>query len=160
MKTLDGSDAIIFGCATYMGSVSAIFKAFLEKAYDPWVDQRWKDKIAGGFTNSGSQNGDKLCSLFQLVIFAMQMNMFWVGIGDPPGNNWSGGDVTDINRLGTWLGAIGQSNGDQGSEFAPSAGDRVDRKAIWDENRADHTQNGKTAANTSPSRLVKLNSDA
>lgn len=125
MNMLDDSDAIIFGCATYMGSVSAIFKAFLEKAFDPWTEQRWKDKIAGGFTNSSSQSGDKLCSLFQLVIFAMQMNMLWIGIGDPPGNNWSGGRVSDINRLGAWLGAMGQSNIDQESDVAPSAGDRV-----------------------------------
>lgn len=51
------------------GGGHTIFKAFLEKAFDPWMEQRWKDKIAGGFTNSSSQNGDELCSLFQLVIF-------------------------------------------------------------------------------------------
>ena len=52
METLDGSDGIVFGCATYMGSASAIFKAFLEAAFQPrWLEQRWKDKIAAGFTN-------------------------------------------------------------------------------------------------------------
>ena len=48
------SDAVVFGCATYMGSGSAIFKAFLEAACEPhWLEQRRKDKIAAGFTEHG-----------------------------------------------------------------------------------------------------------
>lgn len=121
MDTLDGSDGIVFGCATYMGSASAIFKAFLEAAFRPhWLEQRWKDKIAAGFTNSASQSGDKLCTLLQLTVFAMQMGMIWVGVGDLPGNNWRGGARSDLNRLGTWVGAMGQSNAD---EDMPSIGD-------------------------------------
>jgi multimeric flavodoxin WrbA len=121
MEALDASDGIIFGCATYMGSASAIFKSFLEAAFLPhWLEQRWKDKVAAGFTNSASQNGDKLSTLLQLTIFAMQMGMIWVGVSDLPGNNWSGGSRTDLNRLGTWLGAMGQSNAD---EDKPSIGD-------------------------------------
>jgi NAD(P)H dehydrogenase (quinone) len=126
MAQLERSDAIVFGCTTYMGSVSAIFKAFLEKTFDPaWKDQLWKDKIAAAFTNSASQNGDKLSTLIQLSVFAAQMGMIWVGVGDPPGNNWSGGTPNDINRLGSWLGAMGQSNADQGPDLAPSVGDRL-----------------------------------
>jgi NAD(P)H dehydrogenase (quinone) len=118
MSALDG---IVFGCATYMGSASAIFKAFLEAAFQPhWLEQRWKDKIAAAFTNSASQNGDKLCTLLQLAIFAMQMGMIWVGVSDLPENNWSGGTRSDLNRLGTWIGAMGQSNAD---EDYPSIGD-------------------------------------
>ena len=121
MEALDGSDGIVFGCATYMGSASAIFKAFLEAAFQPhWLEQRWKDKIAAGFTNSASQSGDKLTTLFQLAVFAMQMGMIWVGVSDLPGNNWSGGSRSDLNRLGTWMGAMGQSNAD---EDTPSIGD-------------------------------------
>jgi multimeric flavodoxin WrbA len=121
MAQLDNSDGVVFGCATYMGSGSAIFKAFLEAAFQPhWLEQRWKDKVAAGFTNSASQNGDKFSTLMQLSVFAMQMGMIWVGVGDLPGNNWSGGSHTDINRLGTWMGAMGQSNAD---EAKPSLGD-------------------------------------
>jgi|SRR5215469_15771959 len=121
MEQLDACDGIIFGCATYMGSGSAIFKSFLEAAFRPhWLEQRWKDKIAAGFTNSASQNGDKLSTLFQLMVFAMQMGMLWIGLSDLPGNNWSGGSRTDLNRLGTWVGAMGQSNAD---EATPSIGD-------------------------------------
>lgn len=120
MKALDASDGIVLGCATYMGSGSAIFKAFLEAAFLPhWLEQRWKDKIAAGFTNSASQSGDKLSTLFQLMVFAMQMGMIWVGVSDLPGNNWSDGSRSDLNRLGTWVGAMGQSNADEDS---PSIG--------------------------------------
>jgi len=121
LSELDRSDGIVFGCATYMGSGSAIFKSFLEAAFRPhWLEQRWKDKVAAGFTNSASQNGDKLATLIQLTVFAMQMGMIWVGVGDLPGNNWSGGARSDLNRLGTWVGAMGQSNAD---EAEPSIGD-------------------------------------
>lgn len=117
------SDAIALGCATYMGSGSAIFKAFLETAFGPWKSQSWKDKFGCGFTNSASQNGDKLSTLIQLAIFGAQMGLIWVGVGDGPGNNWSGGSVNDNNRLGSWIGAMGQSNGDHGPDLAPSPGD-------------------------------------
>lgn len=50
----------------------------------------------------------------------MQMGMIWVGVGDLPGNNWSGGGRSDLNRLGTWVGAMGQSNAD---EDTPSIAD-------------------------------------
>jgi multimeric flavodoxin WrbA len=125
MQTLDRSDAIIFGAPTFMGSISSVFKAFMEATFTLWFEQRWKDKIASGFTNSASQSGDKLSSLMQLVVLAAQLSMIWVGGGDPPGNNWTGGSVNDINRLGSWLGVMGQSNGDQGPDLAPSQGDRL-----------------------------------
>ena len=56
----------------------------------------------------------------QFVIFAAQMGMIWVGVSDLPGNNWSGGSRSDLNRLGAWVGAMGQSNAD---ESGPSLGD-------------------------------------
>ena len=122
---LDASDAIAFGCATYMGSASAIFKAFLETSFEKWAVQAWKDKFACAFTNSASQNGDKLSTLIELAVFGAQMGMFWVGVGDGPGNNWSGGTVEDNNRLGSWLGAMGQSNADHSPDLAPSVGDHL-----------------------------------
>jgi len=125
LAQLETSDAIVFGCATYMGSGSAIFKSFLETSFQKWVTQSWKDKFGAAFTNSASQSGDKLSTLIQLAIFGAQMGMIWVGVGDGPGNNWSGGTSSDNNRLGSWIGAMGQSNGDQDPSIAPSAGDRV-----------------------------------
>jgi NAD(P)H dehydrogenase (quinone) len=123
-ELLQESDAIILGSPTYMGMVSARLKTFLEWAFNPWRAQAWKDKIAAGFTNSASQSGDKLNTLIDLSVFAAQMGMIWVGVGDPPGNNWSGGSRDDVNRLGTWLGAMSQSHGDRPAAEEPPASDR------------------------------------
>jgi multimeric flavodoxin WrbA len=116
---LKAADAIIFGAPTYMGSLSAPFKAFMDASSKQWMAGDWKDKVAGGFTNSASQSGDKLNSLFQLVVFATQHGMIWVGLGLPPGNNHSKGSVEDLNRLGIFLGAAAQSNADQGPDVVP-----------------------------------------
>jgi multimeric flavodoxin WrbA len=123
VETLGASDAILFGSPTYMGDVSAVYKMFLEWAFNPWLKQEWKDKFAAGFTNSASQSGDKLNTLQSLSVFAMQMGMIWVGVGDPPGNNWSGGSRNDTNRLGTFLGAMAQSNGDGDAATEPPDSD-------------------------------------
>lgn len=120
---LESADAIIFGCPTYMGSTSAGFKAFMEESSAVWAEQKWKDKLAAGFTNSASQSGDKLNTLVDLAIFAAQHSMIWVSLGLMPGNNDSRASVNDINRIGSYLGAMAQSNKDQGPADAPPAND-------------------------------------
>jgi len=40
-----------------------------------------------------------------------------------PGNNNSKGSVEDLNRLGSFLGAMAQSNADQGPDAGPIASD-------------------------------------
>lgn len=121
--TLEAADAIVFGSPTYMGSASGPFKTFMDASSKVWFTQNWKDKIAAGFTNSASQSGDKLSTLTQLAIFAAQHSMIWVGTGLMPGNNNSKGSVEDLNRLGSFLGAMAQSNADQGPETGPIPSD-------------------------------------
>jgi multimeric flavodoxin WrbA len=113
---LDAADAIIFGAPTYMGSLSAPFKAFMEASSKRWYTRAWQDKLAAGFTNSASQSGDKLNSLLQLMVFAAQHGMLWVSLGLLPGNNSSQGNPDDLNRLGSYAGAMAQSNTDQGAD--------------------------------------------
>jgi NAD(P)H dehydrogenase (quinone) len=127
---LNNSDAIIFGCPTYMGSGSAEFKRFMEASSKLWSEQKWQNKLAAGFTNSGSQNGDKLNTLMQLAIFAAQHGMLWVSLGLLPGNNTSTGSTDDLNRLGSFLGAMAQSNIDQGSDQVPPKSDRETATAL------------------------------
>jgi len=115
-EELAAADAIVFGAPTYMGSVSAPFKTFMDASSKVWFGQGWKNKLAAGFTNSASQSGDKLNSLTQLTIYAAQHGMVWVGLGMMPGNNSSKGSVDDLNRLGSFLGAMAQSNSDQGAD--------------------------------------------
>jgi NAD(P)H dehydrogenase (quinone) len=122
---LASAEAIIFGSPTYMASASAAFKAFQEATSNAVFAKgfAWKDKIAAGFTNSGSRSGDKLATLIQIALFAAQHGMHWVNLGLPPANNSTKGSEADLNRLGFWLGAGAQSNIDQGSDVTPPEAD-------------------------------------
>ena len=121
---LEASDAIVFGSPTYNGSPSARFKQFCEDSTKSvWTGMKWRNKVAAGFTNSGAQNGDKLHSLISMALFAAQHGMLWVGLDLKPGNDNSRGSVHDLNRLGSWLGAMAQSNGDQGPDDTPITSD-------------------------------------
>ena len=75
-ELLDGADAIIMGAPTYMGSLSAPFKAFMDAtSHLQYAEKRWEGKIAAGFTNGASRGGDKQNSLVQLMTFAAQHQM-------------------------------------------------------------------------------------
>ena len=121
-EELNEYDGIIFGSPTYMGSVSAPFKEFMDKSSKVWFNQKWKDKIAAGFTNSNSMNGDKLNTLTQLSIFAMQHSMIWVGLGLMNSDPNNAGNIKAINRLGSYLGAMAQSD-NASPEITPPEGD-------------------------------------
>ncbi|HEX9852710.1 MAG TPA: flavodoxin family protein [Woeseiaceae bacterium] len=122
-SSLDDAESIIFGCPTYMGSLSAGIKKFMELTSPRWFEQKWADKLAAGFTNSGSQNGDKQNTLVDLATFAAQHGMVWINLNLLPGNNVSTGSVADLNRLGSCLGAMAQSNIDQAAEIVPPDSD-------------------------------------
>jgi multimeric flavodoxin WrbA len=118
---LDAADAIVFGTPTYMGNVSAEFAKFAEWSSKRWMSRAWQDKLAAGFTNTASWNGDKQNTLVQLMTLAMQHGMVWVGLGQAPGFNHSKGSIEDLNRLGASVGAMAQSNADQGVEGTPAS---------------------------------------
>jgi NAD(P)H dehydrogenase (quinone) len=124
-EVLDAADAIIFGCPTYMGSGSARMKSFMEESLRPqFLERRWQDKLAGGFTNSAGMSGDKLSTLQQLACFASQHGMIWVPLGQLPGWQDSTGSAADLNRLSAFLGLMAQSNSDEGPGSAPPHSDR------------------------------------
>jgi NAD(P)H dehydrogenase (quinone) len=109
---LDAADAIIFGSPTYMGTASAAFHAFAEASGKRWLTRRWQDKLAAGFTNSGSMAGDKSSTLGYFSTLAAQHGMIWVSLGLAAGWNSSSGSEFDLNRLGFYQGAAAQSNVD------------------------------------------------
>jgi multimeric flavodoxin WrbA len=122
-EKLDVAEAIIFGCPTYMGCPSAGMKQFMEATSGRWMTQTWADKLAAGFTNSGSQNGDKQNTLVDIATFAAQHGMVWINLNILPGNNSSAGSAEDLNRLGASLGAMAQSNVDESAEVVPPQAD-------------------------------------
>lgn len=123
-ERLEKSDAIIFGSPTYNGLISAKLKQFFEDSTKrAWAQQKWRNKIAAGFTNSGAQHGDKLNSLVSMALFAAQHGMIWVGLDLMPGNSSSTGSDADLNRLGSWLGVMTQANTDEPPELSPPDSD-------------------------------------
>jgi multimeric flavodoxin WrbA len=114
---LDAADAIIFGSPTYFGNVSAGFKAFMESTASTWFSQGWKDKLAAGFTNSSTTNGDKLNTLVSLSLFAAQHGMIWLSQGIMP--EYEDGRQTDgQNRMASYLGLMVLSDNKHG-ELSP-----------------------------------------
>lgn len=120
--TLASADGIIFGCPTYMGGVSADFKKFADASSKAWFKLEWKDKIAAGFTNSASMNGDKLSSLQYMWTLSQQHGMIWVGTG-LMASSTKAAQRNDINYLGGFSGLLGQSPSDASPEEGPLPGD-------------------------------------
>jgi NAD(P)H dehydrogenase (quinone) len=122
--TLEKMDAIIFGCPTYMGSASGRFKMFMDAtSRRVFFEQKWKNKVAAGFTNGASRSGDKLNTLQQLSIFAAQHSMHWVNLGLMSGHNNSTSTEDSLNRHGFFLGAAAQSDADLSAEDAATKAD-------------------------------------
>jgi NAD(P)H dehydrogenase (quinone) len=115
---LDMADAIVFGCPTYMGSLSAAMKLFMEQSSKRWLARTWQGKLAAGFTNGGGLSGDKLAVLQQINLFAMQHGMLWTGLPLLP----TGRDTDDLNRMSSFLGLMTQSD-NAPVEFTPPKGD-------------------------------------
>jgi NAD(P)H dehydrogenase (quinone) len=122
-EKLAAADAIIFGSPTYMGTVSWQFKKFADASSKPWFTQAWKDKIAAGFTNSASTNGDKYNTINYMFTLSMQHAMIWVGTGMMPANHAAAKREDDLNWIGAFTGAMSISPSDVGPDQAPRAGD-------------------------------------
>ncbi|HYF42998.1 MAG TPA: flavodoxin family protein [Ramlibacter sp.] len=104
-EQLAGSRAIVFGSPTYMGNVSWQFKKFADATSRVWAQQGWKDKLAAGFTNSASLNGDKLATLQALFTLSQQHGMLWVGTGMLPANA-KASTRDDLNHLASFSGLM------------------------------------------------------
>jgi NAD(P)H dehydrogenase (quinone) len=118
LAQLDASDAIIFGSPTYMGGPSGQFKTFADATGGAWYGQKWKDKIASGFSVSNSPAGDKFSTLQYFHTLAMQHGMIWVGLGELPMQ------PNGVNRLGSFAGATAQA-GQESPEVAPNEADKL-----------------------------------
>ncbi|MEE4155569.1 MAG: flavodoxin family protein [Erythrobacter sp.] len=115
-------DAIIYGSPTYMGGPAWQFKKFADASSKPWFELKWKDKFAGGFTNSASVNGDKFSTIQYFMTLAMQHGQIWIGTGLLPANTKANGP-DDVNWTGGSGGALAISPADASPEEAPRAGD-------------------------------------
>ncbi|WP_233803795.1 flavodoxin family protein [Paraburkholderia sp. HP33-1] len=134
---LAAADALIFGAPTYMGGPSADFKKFADASSKPWFGQAWRDKIAAGFTNSATMNGDKFSTIQYFVTLAMQHSMIWAGTGMMPSNT-KAATRDDLNFVGGFTGLLTQSAADASAEEAPPPGD-LETARLFGERIADVT---------------------
>jgi NAD(P)H dehydrogenase (quinone) len=117
---LHGSRAIIFGCPTHFGGVSAEMKAFLDATDAFWRQMLWRDKLAAGFTCAGEPSGDKLTVLQQLVVFAGQHGMIWIGMDPMKDRAAASRRPSNYNRQGGYIGAMADADGAVGPESPPT----------------------------------------
>lgn len=130
-EILHQANTLVFGSPTYMGTISADFKKFMEATGKFWYSQKWKDKFAAGFTNSSTLNGDKLNTLQQLSLFAAQHSMLWVSTGILPKFE-NDKQLEEPNGMGSYLGLMTLSdnstkevNQPKGLETAELFGQRI-----------------------------------
>ncbi len=119
LDLLAEADTIVFGSPTYFANVSAEFKAFMESTGSVYSQQRWKNKLAAGFTNSSSTNGDKLHTLISLSLFAAQQGMIWIPLGILPRFE-NGIQQSSPNGMGSYLGLMTMSDNVHGQLNEPA----------------------------------------
>ena len=122
LDKLAAADAIVYGSPTYMGGPAWQFKKFADASSKAWFTQAWKDKVAAGFTNSASVNGDKAATISYFVTLAMQHGQIWVGTGLMPSNRKEHGP-DDVNWTAGQTGLLAISPSDASAEEAPRKGD-------------------------------------
>lgn len=119
---LASQDAIIYGSPTYMGGAAWQFKRFADASSKLWMTQALKNKVAAGFTNSASVNGDKFSTIQYFFTLSQQHGQVWVGLGLMPSNREEHGP-TDVNWTAGFAGALAISPSDADPEQAPRIGD-------------------------------------
>ncbi|HXV23073.1 MAG TPA: flavodoxin family protein [Alphaproteobacteria bacterium] len=127
---LHGCTAILFGCPTHFGSVSAEMKRFMDDTDAFWREMRWRDKLAAGFTCAGEPSGDKLTVLQQMIIFAGQHGMIWVGMDPMKDKAAAGRRPEGYNRQGGYIGAMADADGDALGPNSPPRQDRATAECL------------------------------
>ena len=114
-EQLQAADAIVFGSPTYMGGPSWQFKKFADASSKPWFMKQWRNKLAAGFTNSATLNGDKFSTLQYLFTLSQQHGMLWAGIG-MKAPNAKANTRDDINNVGGYAGLLTVSPSDASAD--------------------------------------------
>ena len=127
LEEIGAADAIIYGSPTYMGGPAWQFKKFADASSKAWFTQAWKDKIAAGFTNSASVNGDKFATIEYFWTLSQQHGQIWVGTGLLPSNTKAHGPA-DINWTAGFGGLLAVSPADASPDEAPRDGDLATAK--------------------------------
>jgi NAD(P)H dehydrogenase (quinone) len=138
------ADGIVFGCPTHMGGPSWQFKRFADATnHRTWVPALWRDKFAGGFTNSAAMSGDKFSTLTYFWTLAMQHGMVWVGSGMKPAIGYDKcAPRESLNYIGSYTGVMASSPFNDPAEM--SQADLATAKAFG-ERFASYVASGRSA---------------
>lgn len=115
-------EGYILGSPTYLGSVSGVFKTFMDATGRLWRTQQLKGRLAAGFTVSSLPSGDKQSTLMSMFVFCMQHGMLWVGNPILPEQHLGVPYDEAANRLGSWSGLMAQAGHSAPADAFP-AGD-------------------------------------
>jgi multimeric flavodoxin WrbA len=129
LEELVQADAIIYGSPTYMGGAAWQFKKFADASSKAWLRQDWKNKLAAGFTNSASVNGDKFSTIAYFWTLSQQHGQIWIGTGLLPANTKENGPA-DTNWTAGFAGALAISPADAPPDEAPRSGDLATAKHL------------------------------
>jgi NAD(P)H dehydrogenase (quinone) len=127
-EQLQAADVIVFGSPTYMGGASWQFKKFADASSKQWFGMAWRNKLAAGFTNSATLNGDKFSTLQYMWTLSQQHGMLWAGIGMHAANA-KASTRGDLNNVGGYGGLMTVSPSDA-SPDEMIAGDIATAKAF------------------------------
>jgi NAD(P)H dehydrogenase (quinone) len=119
---LTRAQGIIFGCPTHMGGPSWQFKRFADATnHRTWVPALWRDKFAGGFTNSAAMSGDKFSTLTYFWTLAMQHGMVWIGSGMKPAIGFDKSAPREsLNFIGAYAGVMASSPHNDPADMSPA----------------------------------------
>jgi NAD(P)H dehydrogenase (quinone) len=129
LEELNLADAIVYGSPTYMGGPAWQFKKFADSSAKAFFARKWKDKLAAGFTNSASINGDKYSTIQYFWTLSQQHGQLWIGTGLLPAN-MKANVPADVNWTAGFAGALAISPSDASPEEAPQSGDLETAKLL------------------------------
>jgi NAD(P)H dehydrogenase (quinone) len=129
LEELGLADAFIYGSPTYMGGPAWQFKKFADSSAKSFFARKWKDKLAAGFTNSASINGDKYSTIQYFWTLSQQHGQLWIGTGLLPAN-MKANVPADLNWTAGFAGALAISPSDASPEEAPQSGDLETAKLL------------------------------
>jgi NAD(P)H dehydrogenase (quinone) len=129
LEELGLAETFIYGSPTYMGGPAWQFKKFADSSAKAFFARKWKDKLAAGFTNSASVNGDKYSTIQYFWTFSQQHGQLWIGTGLLPAN-MKANVPADLNWTAGFAGALAISPSDASPEEAPQSGDLETAKLL------------------------------
>jgi multimeric flavodoxin WrbA len=103
---INQASTIIFGCRTgFTPGVSYRMLRFMDRSYDRFANQLWKNKFAAGFTTDTGSNSTRVIE--DICMFTAKHSMIWIPQGhlaENEGHNRPRG--TRVNSNKSYLGCI------------------------------------------------------